>query len=135
MSLGDMITRQMLKTKVVHRLPGRLRLNVPALRHLPTELKPFVPQFERLIAAAPVVDSVKTSLHSANLLVLHRADSEEQLVTYINELFVFMYENRNRLLHQKKKAEAVVDKLVDHLNKTLGSELTFQKEVPADVWT
>lgn len=80
LALGQLFVRQMCRPRVVHRLPGRLRVHVPVLQRLPADDEVFLDRLVDVLTRCPGVEGVQGNRTSANLLIRYDPDSIEEKV-------------------------------------------------------
>lgn len=88
-----------LTPRVMHSLPGRLRVHIPILKNVPHQWRAIansLPQFLKLI---PGVDSVSCNLVSGNVLVRfdQRLLDEHQLCAYLQRGGELLLQQRSKL--------------------------------------
>ena len=137
MGLLDMLTGRLLEPKLVHSLPGRLRVHVPALLELPEEMKPMATELSKILQVGPPIDSVSLDLRSGNILLCYcqKSAREEQIVGFVRALLKLLYDNRKRFTGLGKDMESKVTEFRSHLANTISSDLSFPKKVVDDVWS
>ena len=112
--LKQRIGDYLLGPKVIHRVPGRLRVSVPAIRHIPSQ---FNGMANRLMDKVRLPDGVKTvdlNFISGNVLIHYHVNQTEEVgvMGWLNDLYVFLLSLEKRLAKlpesEKKKAASHV---------------------------
>jgi hypothetical protein len=77
-----------LKPRVVHRLPGRLRVHIPALRHVSIEFQKIVDILLTKFSFPEGIIKVTINYISGNLLILYDKDSvyEKAVLDWLSDL-------------------------------------------------
>ena len=128
--LEAMLTR----VTVAHSLPGRVRVRVPAIAHVP-ESAPADEYTTAIIAAVRGVRAVRMSRETATLVIEYEASvSESQIVKLVQSVTELLVANAERFVSldpdaQKRLGERVQRFLAD-------SELDPASEVvlPDEIW-
>ena len=86
------------RPKVVHRLPGRLRVHIPLLQKLPKEYDGLANRMAALLAVPDEVESATTSLTTGNVLICYDPASvtEVDVLGYLRGMFEIFVRNRER---------------------------------------
>lgn len=108
--LKQRIGDYLLGPKVIHRVPGRLRVSVPAIRRIPSQ---FNGMANRLMDKVRLPDGVKTvdlNFISGNVLIHYHVNQTEEVgvMGWLNDLYVFLLSLENgsqssRNLKRKKR--------------------------------
>ena len=97
--LKQRIGDYLLGPKVIHRVPGRLRVSVPAIRRIPSQ---FNGMANRLIDKVRLPNGVKTvdlNFISGNVLIHYHVNQTEEVgvMGWLNDLYVFLLSLEKRL--------------------------------------
>lgn len=86
------------RPKVVHRLPGRLRVHVPFLQKLPREYDGLANRIAALLAVPDEIESATTNLMTGNALICYDPASvtEVDVIGYLRGMFEIFVRNRER---------------------------------------
>jgi hypothetical protein len=97
--LEDIAIWSQLRPKVVHSLPGRLRLRIGLLQNLPDDWLNVAEALERAIAAPEGVCGVQSDRRSGSLLIRYNTDwlTESDVLAYLHSLLELLRRNRDRL--------------------------------------
>lgn len=74
------------RIKVIHSIPGRLRLSTPGLNHIPHEFRSFEPKVTELIKMANGIEDVSYSYITNKVLLKYNPKllSEEKILSWMN---------------------------------------------------
>ncbi len=97
--LKERIGDYLLCPKVIHRVPGRLRVSVPAIRHIPAQ---FNGMSNRLMDKVRFADGIKTvdlNFISGNLLIHYHVSQTDEagVMRWLNDLYVFLVNIQKRI--------------------------------------
>jgi hypothetical protein len=137
-TLREAILRHELHPKVVHRLPGRLRLRLPAIRRLGDSNTETIRCLEHSLALPSGIESVSLDTRSGSILIGYRPDRllDSDILGYIESLLVLMVAHRHRIqeLH-REDWKRVGPKLTRVIAEATGPQLRLEHvEIPDDVW-
>lgn len=128
-----------LRPRVVHRLPGRLRLRIPALKRLSENAGQAEALLERVMGVADGINDVALEHHTGSVLVLYdeAATSDQDILAYLRGVVSLVRKHWTELSKvQGEEVDAVADRLevwlrtVAHRQAFLHHKLT----IPDDVW-
>jgi hypothetical protein len=133
------LTPAVFTPKVVHRLPGRLRLHLPVLSRLNGVTSLDQEDFCRFIANAEGIRSVELSSHTGNVLITYDPGlvSETQILSAFRRLSVAAARVVPRLLMlPSERREQVGERIVAFLQRQpVDLQSTHSIEVPDEVWS
>ena len=77
-----------LKPRVVHKIPGRIRVHIPALRHVTTEFQSVVDVLVSKFSYPVGILKVTTNYITGNLLILYDKDviQESDVLVWLSDL-------------------------------------------------
>ena len=132
-------TRVLLRPKVLHSLPGRVRIHVPALRHIPVDSKDrFAAPLAHLIALPEGIDNVEISFQTGNLLIRYDPDkiTENEIVAWNKQLGGMVLQVWDRLQAvSTEQLPNVMLRLEGVLQNAIHYRLDPQEvTIPDDVW-
>ncbi len=86
MDLKQLLIAPLLRPQVVHRLPGRLRVHLPALRRLPDSHLPLLEVIEGVLTVPVEILSARACSTTGNVLLIYNVEAvdEEELVGYVH---------------------------------------------------
>ena len=130
----------LLRPRVVHRLPGRLRLRIPALRRL--ALGPHSAAFSwRDLRFGPNrIQQIEVNPATGSVLIGYSEDelTEAQLLGFLQAItgLVLRHWNQFRAVPQERRPE-VLKRLVHEVGLATGPRLALKKdlEISAHVWS
>lgn len=137
--LSDFALWQRLRPRVAHRLPGRLRLQIPLLRHLPDEWLDLTALLEQVVASPAAISNVRSNRRSGSIVVTYDPDQlhEDDVMTYLRALFELLRRHRHRLgTIPPERASCVAHKLNhwlrDHIRHC--PEIDPDTVIPDAIW-
>ena len=97
--------------RVVHSIPGRLRLFVPNLSKVPEELKKYDGEVKKLILSKRGLKSVEYSYITNKILLYYNSNliSEKEILEWINKVWKTVIEHSE--LYENKSLREVEDNL------------------------
>lgn len=137
MAFWELVTGKLMAPRVVHSLPGRLRVHVPALCHLPEDMKPLVGHFEKILKVSSTIEKATLNLRSGNILVCYCQESakEKDVLSFLSRMLKLLSMNKERFTGQVRDLDSIVTNICSHLEGTMSPNLYFSEEVPEDVWS
>lgn len=84
MDLQTLFLKWGLRIKVLHRLPGRLRLEVPALRKVPPERQEFARNLMDSVVLPAGITSVEASFLTGSVLLRYDPDAMTERQVWLN---------------------------------------------------
>ncbi len=132
MGLMDLLANSVLRPKVVHRLPGRLRIHVPALEKIPASRKDLIEFVEAAIEVPEQIQSVTTNAATGNVLITYDKTSttEDAVVRFLEGIAKLLFKNRDLL--EKASLEQTVGKK-DRWVEFVQSAMRGQLEIDSDM--
>jgi hypothetical protein len=129
----------LLRPTVVHRLPGRLRLRIPAIKQLGPAQQDCALLWRDLLESVREIESVEVNLTTGSALIRYKADSltEDALLGLLNSVNRFVLRQWDRLSATPPAALPRVLKQLERVaTKALRQRpvLDDDIEVPDDVW-
>ena len=97
--------------KVVHSIPGRLRLFVPNLSKVPEELKKYDNEVKKLILSKKGIKSVKYSYITKKILLYYDPNliSEKEILEWMNKVWKTVVNHPE--LYENKSLKEIEDNL------------------------
>lgn len=137
MDLGSLFNRQLSQPCVKHRLPGRLRLQLPLLTHGADRFAPFRHQLEAVLSLPPAVNSVQIDFRSGSILLQydHLQVSEDVLLAYVERLLRWLLQHRSLLLSCGDAIGTLFQRMEQHIEASLTPSLEFEERLVDDVRT
>ncbi|UCH83519.1 MAG: hypothetical protein JSW50_13830 [Candidatus Latescibacterota bacterium] len=129
----------LLKPRVEHSLPGRLRLRIPALRRIPAGRGDAAALLERLFRVPTGVAAVDIDQRSGSVLVGYDLDrtSEDDILAFLGGVMSLV---RKHWREFAEVADSDIDALADRLEEWLRgvshSQAFFRHKltIPDDIW-
>lgn len=130
----------LLRPTVVHRLPGRLRLRIPALKRLDADHRELALLWRDLLAYPPQIASVDVNMTSGSALIEYDAASlsESEVLGFLQSANRFVLRYWDRLATTPPdELPNVLERLQRAAQRALRQRPTLDEEieVPDDVWT
>jgi hypothetical protein len=129
----------LLRPRIVHRLPGRLRLYLPALKQVDHVQREWAFVWRDLLGSPAEIETVEVNLTTGSLLIRYHADQLTEA-----ELLAFLYAvNRLALRYWDRlaatppaKLPRVLQRLIRAIRAATRHRLVFDDkiEIPEDVW-
>ena len=110
------------KVKVVHSIPGRIRLFVPSLDKFPEQMKKYEHYITAIIKLKDGIKSVEYSYLTSKVLIEYDKDKlkEQDIVDWLNKIWKIIVDNED--VYQGMSVDDV-DKNVKRFFEMLKSEL------------
>ena len=110
------------KIKVVHSIPGRLRLSIPGLNQVPEDLRKYDSYTTEVIKMEPGIKEVSYSYITGKMLILYDSAQidEKKIVEWLNEIWKKVVDNQS--LYENMTQEEI-EKNADNFYQILRSQL------------
>jgi hypothetical protein len=84
-ALADEFRTWLLRPRIVHRLPGRLRLHIPALKHIDSTHRDWAFLWQDLLRGMIEIQSIEVNLTTGNALIHYHPDqlTEAELLGFL----------------------------------------------------
>ncbi len=140
MDIAGLIIGIGFRARVLHRLPGRLRIRIPALNLVPASKRGLA---EAVVDGLPMPKGVKAlepSFVTGNVVLTYdtKVISEKQVIEHIEWLVKFSIKHRDKLMMvPPNDLPRVVKQLKDHFEQWdgAGKRPAREVEIPEDVWS
>ncbi len=136
--LKEAIIRHELRPKVVHRLPGRLRLRIAALKRIKRSDVDVSQYLGDCLALLNGLEAVSVDARSGSILIHYRPDLllETDVTAYVGSLLDLMVAHRDHILKLNREDwKRVGPKLKQMIVDATDPKLRLQQiEIPEDVW-
>jgi len=119
------------RPRVLHRLPGRMRVHIPLMRRLPGEHQALAERIASLLAVPDEIESASASLTTGNALIRFDPSrvTEEDLLGYLRGMFEIFIRNRGRFEGlSPERVPEVFDRLEDLVRSSVGPRLRVNTE-------
>lgn len=110
------------KVKVVHSIPGRIRLFIPSLDQFPEQIKKYENYITAIIKLKAGINNIEYSYTTSKILVEYDKTKlkEEDIVNWLNKIWKIIVDNED-VYHGMSMAE--VEKNVKKFYEMLKNEL------------
>jgi len=137
--LANEVRAWLLRPTVVHRLPGRLRLRVPALTRLDDGQRICASFWRDLLAAPAEIEAVEVNVRTGSVLIRYRTAvlGEYELLAFIRSVNRLVLRHWDRLAAVRPDAlPEVLERLLEVVRGAVRHRLVLDEriEVPQDVW-
>ena len=90
--LYNTVTHKMINPRVVHSIPGRLRLHIPALQRLPEGWRMEESFIEEMVGTVEHVKNVSVSYVTGNALIVydHQVLTEQDIINHLKRMAKFL---------------------------------------------
>lgn len=116
------IQRHWMTSKVVHHLPGRLRLYVPALEKLSFEWSRYTSDLIRIIKLKEGIDDVELCIATGRVLVWYNPDLTHQgeILSWLKQLTLWLYSDyADEPFFSKRQVVPFLKKMHARVSRTL----------------
>lgn len=125
--------------KVIHRVPGRLRVSVPAIRHIPEQLNGMANRLLDKVRFAKGIKTVDLNFISGNVLIHYHVNQTDEagIMRWLNDLYVFLVNIQKRIakLPESEKQKAALQVFGYLENPDSGRiDLEKKEEVVEAIW-
>lgn len=122
MKFDNLFFKIALKCKVVHSIPGRMRINIPLTQKIPSSWKGSSEKLFVFLKKIPGIQDVSFNYATGNALILYddQIISEKEILDALNQLGSLLYKHRDEL---SRFAAEDQDKAIDYLMKLLEMHL------------
>lgn len=120
------------RPRVIHRLPGRLRIHVPLLRRLQREHQGLADAVASLLAVPEGMQRVEVNLDSGNALLLFDPQqlTEREILDYLRGVLDIFLRHRERFAQvPPERLPLVVDRLKPVLRSAIRRRLSLHTDI------
>lgn len=95
----DILVHGLSRIRVVHRLPGRLRLHIPLISRIPQNWHPVLEMVEKLLPATGKISMVRVEPRTGNVLILYNPalSNEEEILEGLRTTLAWAWRHHERL--------------------------------------
>ncbi len=138
--MEELAFRALLHPRVSHRLPGRLRLQIPLLRRVPEDWGDIVTLFEEVGSAPDGIHELSTDQRSGSLLVAYDPEAlqEADVTTYVQSLLDLLFRHRRQFARVSRADAARLSGKLKHwlqAHTRLCPRIAADTEIPDEIWT
>jgi len=138
-SLVGQLRSWLLCPRIVHRLPGRLRLSVPALKQIDHAQREWAFVWRDLLGSMAEIESVDVSLTTGSVLIRYHPDqlTETELLAFLRAVNRLARRHWDRLAATPPaELPEVLQRLVSAIRAGIRHRLVLDNklEISTDVW-
>jgi hypothetical protein len=87
-ALADHVRAWLMRPRIVHRLPGRLRLHVPGLKHVDPTERDWALVWREVLGGLPGFRSVEANLVTASVVICYDPEAlrEPELIAFLEDV-------------------------------------------------
>ena len=139
MNLLDRGVLLLIKPRVLHSIPGRIRLHVPMLKKVKPGSEQWVPLLAEMLGTPVGIHEVTPCITTGNILLKYNLEqlSESDIVNFLKALTTIFYSHREELERVNgKDPDVIKQRLIPWLQQALSHCLYLddQLRIPADVF-
>lgn len=139
MKPAGLIVQWFLRPRVVHRLPGRLRLYIPALRQVNHVQREWAFVLRDVLGSPAEIETVEVNLATGSVLIRYHADqlTEGELLAFLEAVNRLVLQNWDRLAATPASdMSRVLPRLIRAIRAGTRRRLVLdgKSEIPKDVW-
>jgi hypothetical protein len=132
--------RTQLHPRVIHRIPGRLRLRIPLLKTVPDEWANVAEILERALAAPRGIAGVESDRRTGSLVIRYDPDrlAEEDVRAYLRSLLELLRRHAGRLAGMSngqavRAAQRFETWIIQHTRRR--PAIDPEATIPDEIWT
>lgn len=116
------------KIRVIHTIPGRLRIHIPLIRKIHEEYSTFIPLMKAILSIPDEINSIEISSLSSNVLILYNKEisSEKKIIAFIDSVIDILIRIKDSLGEKlsardfnSERVEILKEKIIAELKKGL----------------
>ncbi len=137
--LKKSIGNYLLGPKVIHRIPGRLRVSVPAIKDMPEQFNGMANRLMDKVRFGNGIKTVDLNFISGNVLIHYHVNQtdEERVMRWLNDLYIFLVNIKKRIAklpepEKQKAASQVFGYLEDADSDCI--DLEKKEEIVEAIW-
>ena len=139
MKPAGLIGSWFLRPRVVHRLPGRLRLYIPALRQVDHVQREWAFVLRDVLGSPAEIETVEVNLTTGSVLIRYHADqlTDAELLAFLQTVNRLVLQNWERLAATPPAdLPRVLQRLIRAVRAGIRPRLVLDGkfEIPKDVW-
>ncbi len=136
----DMVLQSLARVRVVHRLPGRLRLHIPLLGHVPDAWRPSFGLLEQILLIPNGMSAVHIEPMTGNVLIVYDPDClrEQDILDGLKAALAWARRHQTHLAALKHEdAERLIRTIKSACADGIGAHLAeaLKKDFPDAFWS
>jgi hypothetical protein len=126
------------RPRVVHRLPGRLRIHVPLLNRMPGDQKIDQGKVDRLVTSIPGMRCATVNRVSGNILLDYdpRILDEQRILAGMKKISRTVVKHRDRFKELSDSNKRIdIDRLAEYFHRKGDALFSAEElELPGEIW-
>ncbi len=135
----DIIARGLARVKVVHRLPGRVRIHIPLLSHASQRWANQLHLLEKILSVPRGIKQVDIEPRTGNILIVYDPDmlNEEEILEGVRSILAWAMRYREEIAAiLPEDAESLIERLKASCREGAAAELLqkLKGDLPNAFW-
>ncbi len=136
----EFLLRGLSRVRVVHRLPGRVRLHVPLLGHVPEPWRATLTIIEQILIMPEGISEVRIEPRTGNVLIIYNTTllMEKEILETLRAVLAWARKHHEQLVHlTPQDAQTMLACFKKACAQGIGPHLAelLEKELPHAFWT
>lgn len=136
----EFLLRGLSRVQVVHRLPGRLRLHVPLLGHVPEPWRGTLTIIEQILIIPEGISQVRIEPRTGNVLICYDTNLllEKDILETLRAVLAWARKHHEQLVHlAPRDAQTMLKSFKKACAQGIGPHLAelLEKELPHAFWS
>ena len=135
----EFLLRGLSRVRVVHRLPGRVRLHIPLLAHVPEDWRGTLTIIEQVLRIPEGISEIRMEPRTGNVLIIYDAHllMEQDILETLRAVLAWARKHHDQLLHlTPQDADTMLACFKKACAEGIGPHLAelLEKELPHAFW-
>ncbi len=136
----EFLMRGLSRVSVVHRLPGRVRLHIPLLGHVPEAWRETLTIIEQVLRIPEGISEIRMEPRTGNVLIIYDTDllREKEILETLRAVLAWARKHHDQLLRlTPQDADTMLACFRKACAEGIGPHLAelLEKELPHAFWT